>query len=252
MTLARAEFIRRFLIHVLPKGFHRIRHYGLLAGGCQEPRTSPRPASCSAAPTTEPQADEELPIGARPRRAPAAAAACSSSRPSRPAANRSIGRRMRGRHQDRHVMSTHRPTVRHRASLLARPRPAAMTLARCNVATPHSTPRSWPSRTAIVPQPVQTRSPTAAISSAQRSDPIAATRSRRGQIPIAPAAPSRAHLSRVPSLEAFGRRPRCLPHRRDGPASETLHRSVRASSQLSMGGHPYTSVKWRRAMRTQS
>jgi hypothetical protein len=33
MTLAPAEFIRRFLIHVLPKGFHRIRHYGLLAHG---------------------------------------------------------------------------------------------------------------------------------------------------------------------------------------------------------------------------
>ncbi len=31
MTLAPAEFIRRFLIHVLPKGFQRIRHYGLLA-----------------------------------------------------------------------------------------------------------------------------------------------------------------------------------------------------------------------------
>jgi len=31
MTLAPAEFIRRFLLHVLPKGFHRIRHYGLLA-----------------------------------------------------------------------------------------------------------------------------------------------------------------------------------------------------------------------------
>jgi len=29
-TLATNEFIRRFLIHVLPKGFHRIRHYGLL------------------------------------------------------------------------------------------------------------------------------------------------------------------------------------------------------------------------------
>jgi hypothetical protein len=27
------EFIRRFLLHVLPKGFHRIRHYGLLANG---------------------------------------------------------------------------------------------------------------------------------------------------------------------------------------------------------------------------
>src|SRR5260221_1223346 len=31
MTLSPAEFIRRFLLHVLPKGFHRIRHYGLLA-----------------------------------------------------------------------------------------------------------------------------------------------------------------------------------------------------------------------------
>jgi len=31
MTLDVGEFIRRFLIHVLPKGFHRIRHYGLFA-----------------------------------------------------------------------------------------------------------------------------------------------------------------------------------------------------------------------------
>jgi hypothetical protein len=31
MTLAADEFIRRFLLHVLPRGFHRIRHYGLLA-----------------------------------------------------------------------------------------------------------------------------------------------------------------------------------------------------------------------------
>jgi hypothetical protein len=31
MTLRPDEFIRRFLLHVLPKGFHRIRHYGLLA-----------------------------------------------------------------------------------------------------------------------------------------------------------------------------------------------------------------------------
>src|SRR5205814_4313453 len=33
MTLATGEFIRRYLIHVLPKGFHRIRHYGLFANG---------------------------------------------------------------------------------------------------------------------------------------------------------------------------------------------------------------------------
>ena len=31
MTVAPGEFMRRFLLHVLPKGFHRIRHYGLLA-----------------------------------------------------------------------------------------------------------------------------------------------------------------------------------------------------------------------------
>src|SRR5438309_12100923 len=31
MTLDIGEFIRRFLTHVLPKGFHRIRHYGLFA-----------------------------------------------------------------------------------------------------------------------------------------------------------------------------------------------------------------------------
>lgn len=31
MTLTADEFMRRFLLHVLPSGFHRIRHYGLLA-----------------------------------------------------------------------------------------------------------------------------------------------------------------------------------------------------------------------------
>ena len=33
MTLAPPEFIRRFLLHVLPAGYHRIRHYGLFANG---------------------------------------------------------------------------------------------------------------------------------------------------------------------------------------------------------------------------
>lgn len=36
MRLATDEFIRRFLIHVLPDGFHRIRHYGLLAGATRK------------------------------------------------------------------------------------------------------------------------------------------------------------------------------------------------------------------------
>jgi hypothetical protein len=36
MTLATDEFIRRFLLHILPRGFHRIRHYGLLAGSARK------------------------------------------------------------------------------------------------------------------------------------------------------------------------------------------------------------------------
>ena len=36
MTLEADEFMRRFLLHVLPGGFHRIRHYGLLANGCRK------------------------------------------------------------------------------------------------------------------------------------------------------------------------------------------------------------------------
>ncbi len=36
MKLATDEFIRRFLLHVLPRGLHRIRHYGLLASSARK------------------------------------------------------------------------------------------------------------------------------------------------------------------------------------------------------------------------
>ena len=49
MTLATDEFIRRFLLHILPKGFHRIRHYGLFANTAAPP-ISRGCASCWAAP----------------------------------------------------------------------------------------------------------------------------------------------------------------------------------------------------------
>jgi hypothetical protein len=35
MTIDAVEFIRRFLLHVLPKGLMRIRHYGFLANRCK-------------------------------------------------------------------------------------------------------------------------------------------------------------------------------------------------------------------------
>ena len=38
MTLPAAEFLRRFLLHVLPRGFMRIRHYGIVANRHREPK----------------------------------------------------------------------------------------------------------------------------------------------------------------------------------------------------------------------
>jgi hypothetical protein len=55
MTLAAPEFIRRFMLHVLPKGFHRIRHYGLLARGPAKSATIERARELIAvAATAEP------------------------------------------------------------------------------------------------------------------------------------------------------------------------------------------------------
>jgi len=51
MTLAPDEFIRRFLLHVLPKGFHRIRHYGLLASCHTKAETLARARELIAATT---------------------------------------------------------------------------------------------------------------------------------------------------------------------------------------------------------
>jgi hypothetical protein len=59
MTLGTAEFIRRFLLHVLPKGLHRIRHYGLLAGAAKAEMVA-KARQLLAVPTTEPEADEDL------------------------------------------------------------------------------------------------------------------------------------------------------------------------------------------------
>jgi hypothetical protein len=57
MTLAPGEFIRRFLIHVLPKGFHRIRHYGLLAKAfCADNIAHARELLAVAKPESQPAA----------------------------------------------------------------------------------------------------------------------------------------------------------------------------------------------------
>jgi predicted Zn-ribbon and HTH transcriptional regulator len=57
MTLGAHEFIRRFLIHVLPAGFHRIRHYGLFANGGRK-RNIARARQLLAMPAPECEAAE--------------------------------------------------------------------------------------------------------------------------------------------------------------------------------------------------
>jgi hypothetical protein len=54
MTLAPHEFIRRFLLHVLPHGFHRIRHYGLLAGSARNAGIARARELLGVAPALEP------------------------------------------------------------------------------------------------------------------------------------------------------------------------------------------------------
>jgi Putative transposase/Transposase zinc-binding domain len=64
MTLAADEFIRRFLLHVLPRGFHRIRHYGLLATAGRKANVA-RARTLLAAP--EPSGTEQLAPEPAPR-----------------------------------------------------------------------------------------------------------------------------------------------------------------------------------------
>ena len=83
MTLAAEEFMRRFLLHVLPSGFHRIRHYGLLANPTRKKNIdaarallqAPAPAA-PLNPTLTTQRDPDPPRSC----AATAARRCSSSR----------------------------------------------------------------------------------------------------------------------------------------------------------------------------
>jgi len=55
MTLTRDEFIRRFLLHVLPGGFHRIRHYGLFANSGRRDNLAQMRELLKVAPAQEPK-----------------------------------------------------------------------------------------------------------------------------------------------------------------------------------------------------
>ena len=93
MTLDADEFIRRFLLHVLPDGFHRIRHFGFLANACCVEKLA-RIRSALDVPNPEPRVKPKdyreryaLLTGKRPDICPFAAVAWSTwihGRPVRP------------------------------------------------------------------------------------------------------------------------------------------------------------------------
>jgi hypothetical protein len=65
MTLAPDEFIRRFLLHILPKGFHRIRHYGLLASAvCKANIARARELIAAPLPAVDPSTEPDDPATA--------------------------------------------------------------------------------------------------------------------------------------------------------------------------------------------
>ncbi len=65
MTLGADEFIRRFLLHLLPRGFHRIRHYGLLAAAARGASLARARELLAVAPPSDDDVPQE-PLDARP------------------------------------------------------------------------------------------------------------------------------------------------------------------------------------------
>ncbi len=60
MTLSPGEFMRRFLLHVLPSGFHRIRHYGLLANAARQEHLAKARALLDLADTDTAMAEQSI------------------------------------------------------------------------------------------------------------------------------------------------------------------------------------------------
>ena len=59
MTIGTDEFIRRFLLHLLPRGFHRIRHYGLLSASAREANLTRARELLAVAPPLDDELSEE-------------------------------------------------------------------------------------------------------------------------------------------------------------------------------------------------
>ena len=230
MTLATAEFIRRFLIHVLPHGFHRIRHYGLLASGTRADNIARarrlldvQAAQPEAADTSGAEADEPKPLS-HP-------CPCCGGRMiiierfQRGSSPRYPSRGIHRRDQDRHIMIR---SVRGKIPVLhfcfAGSRPAMTMLA---LAPPSIAVVSFDHRRATPILPLATGRPGSSLPRSPSKQAFNAPRQQTAsaEIPIASDAPPR-HTSRgfLPWRFAYAgpgvRRATFM-----GPASANLHRS---------------------------
>ena len=159
-----------------------------------------------------------------PSLAPAAAAACSSSRPSRPAANHATGR---PRHSSQsgstpHERSRNIPHPHRQArSSLVNDRPRRRSTEQLPGIAFHTACIPKTHRHGTQSKPIGRTCDHNQRHRQLRRPRAHRTRQQSNRHSARP--PSAPNLPRVPSLEAFGRRPRCKPNRRDGPSSETLH-----------------------------
>jgi hypothetical protein len=76
MRLDAVEFLRRFLLHVLPRGFQRIRHYGFLANGVRQAKLARCRQVLGQTPVPRPTASPAVADTATVSRQPPPAEAC--------------------------------------------------------------------------------------------------------------------------------------------------------------------------------
>jgi Putative transposase len=221
MTLDVPEFIRRFLIHVLPRGFHRIRHYGLFAGSNRAKTIEELRKLLNMAPAAADQAsdtDQAKPLaspcpcrggrmfiietfeaGCQPRHRPPGLSSQSGSIP----------------REREHDLLHHRARAE---PVNDRQRyPAARWIPNTAFEAARSVKMQRQHRPLKARRPIlRRRSRHSSVSTARSHAPPS------NKIPIARGS---AHLNfpRVPSLEAFRRRPMCSRRQPLGPSSETLH-----------------------------
>jgi len=240
MTLKPDEFIRRFLIHVLPNGFHRIRHCGLLASGHQTEafaRIRELIAALAACRTAhQPAASRSCrgKLTRRPTRAPCCGGRMNIIETFNRGLDTAIQTAVANRDQDRYVMITFPPHLtdftksRSSSPALDPPRRRSCKYAFATSTSPsifldyRRFPHLPPTNHAR-----QRRQPT------HSSVSVALTHLRRAQTSIALGArgATACHFPRVRSLAAFGRRLRYKPHRCHPPASETLNTTRHCSTQ---------------------